>query len=195
MRALGLPPFLHIFSRPSFQRMLPTLAACSASCAHLYCLLAALAGHQLVQVIVCEPKGRQRRGEGWVGQSCAVGMGLGLACLWQLRSAVDTCLLSLSWSRFFYSHSFGPGFWKEAWETLVRSLVAGQAAEERECPLFDPSAGVRREGPVLRATCFPICECKRFILCTSEGSGIKLCIKSQEDMFFKIGVGSSPGLP
>lgn len=39
----------------SFQRMLPTLAACSASCAHLHCLLAVLAGYQLGPVIVYEP--------------------------------------------------------------------------------------------------------------------------------------------
>lgn len=41
-----------------FQRTLPTPAACPASCAHLYCLLAALAGHQLVLVVVYEPKGK-----------------------------------------------------------------------------------------------------------------------------------------
>lgn len=62
---------------------------------------------------------------GWSGAGCGNGSGLGL---WQLWPAVDACLLSLSWS-CCYSHSFGPDFWEEAWETLVWSLVAGEAAE------------------------------------------------------------------
>lgn len=58
MRALGLLPCLHVFFRGPFcfQRMPPTPGACSASCAHLYCLLGT--SHGL--------RGRQSRGKGWV---------------------------------------------------------------------------------------------------------------------------------
>lgn len=57
----------------SFQRMLPTLVACSASCAHLHYLLPVHAGYQLGPVIVYEFKARR-------GRACPVGMGLDLAC-------------------------------------------------------------------------------------------------------------------
>lgn len=63
---------------------------------------------------------------------------------------------------------------------LVQSLAAGEAAEGESALSWALSCGPPRR-PILRATCFPIWECKRFILCTSEGSGIELCIKSQED--------------
>lgn len=43
----------------SFHRMLPTLVACSASCAHLHYLLPVLAGYQLGPVIVYESKAKE----------------------------------------------------------------------------------------------------------------------------------------
>lgn len=77
-----------------------------------------------------------------------MGMGLGLACGSCGRPAVEARPLSLSWS-CFYSHSFGPGFWEEAWETLLRSLAAGEAAvKERENTVWIHSWGPRRRPSV-----------------------------------------------
>lgn len=62
--------------------MLPALAACPASRAHLYCLSAAPAGHRLGPVIVCESREEQRRRVGRVELSCGNGPGFGRWQLW-----------------------------------------------------------------------------------------------------------------
>lgn len=57
----GLTPLsAHLFKAHSvFKGCCPTqLLVLPAVCVHLYWLLAALAGHQLVLVVVCEPMGR-----------------------------------------------------------------------------------------------------------------------------------------
>jgi hypothetical protein len=120
--------------------------------------------------------------------------GLGLWQLWQLWPAVDACLLSLSWS-CFYPHSFGPGFWEEVWEMLVRSLAAGEAAEgERVRSRWALCWGPLRRA-ILCTTCFPIWECQRFILCTPEGWESHAVYQSQEEVFFYRSTGSLPVAP
>lgn len=87
----GPAPCLHIYKgRSVFKGCGSPWLTCSASCAHLYCLLTALAGYQLGPAIVYEPKASRSRGKGWWGRVCPVGMGLGLACggcAWQWTHA------------------------------------------------------------------------------------------------------------
>lgn len=65
----------HFWGRLSFQGYCPSItpAACSASavcsCAHLYCVLAALPGHQLGPVIACEPRKGKGGSTGAAGQA------------------------------------------------------------------------------------------------------------------------------